>query len=81
MWNLVVAFISLPFASLKWLFGKLGGAAKPQEPIAGQVQAPVAQQGTPIPVIFGSPTIKAQNVVWYGDTGSVAVKAKAGKKG
>jgi hypothetical protein len=54
---------------------------KTQDPTVGQVTAPVAQLGMPIPVIFGTCDIKAQNVVWYGDTGVTAVKAKSGKKG
>jgi hypothetical protein len=58
-----------------------GKGAKTEDPTVGRVTAPVAQLGMPIPVIFGTCDIKAQNVVWYGDIGVTAVKAKSGKKG
>lgn len=39
----------------------------PQAPPVGQEQAPTAQEGTPIPVVFGEVLVKNSNVVWYGD--------------
>jgi hypothetical protein len=59
-----------------------GKGAKTQEPVVGQVQAPIAEQGQQVPWIFGSPKkISAQSIVWYGDTGATPVKSKSGKKG
>lgn len=31
------------------------------------VQAPTAEQGRAIPVVFGTCLIKSSNIVWYGD--------------
>lgn len=31
------------------------------------VNAPTADQGRPIPVVFGTCLIKSPNIVWYGD--------------
>lgn len=58
-------------------------APKPQtSPPAGlgDIQAPTAEEGREIPVLFGTKDVKGPNVVWYGDFQSKAVKAKGGKK-
>jgi len=44
------------------------------------IQAPTASQGRSIPVLFGTRLIKNENVVWYGDLKTKAVKKKGGKK-
>ncbi|ABI59703.1 hypothetical protein [Nitrosomonas eutropha] len=51
-----------------------------QSPTAGQVEAPTAEEGRAIPVLFGTRDIKQANVVWYGDLKTVAIKKKGGKK-
>lgn len=56
---------------------------KPQsQPPAGlgDIQAPTAEEGREIPVLFGTRDIKGPNVVWYGDLRSVAIRKKGGKK-
>lgn len=56
---------------------------KPQsQPPAGlgEIQAPVAEEGIEIPVLFGTRDLKGPNVVWYGDLKTVAIKSKGGKK-
>lgn len=40
---------------------------------------PTAEPGRPIPVIFGTYTIKSPNIVWYGDLASSPVKTSGGK--
>lgn len=44
------------------------------------IDAPIAEVGTEIPVLFGTREISAPNVVWYGDLRTVAIKKKGGKK-
>ena len=39
-----------------------------------------ASAGGVIPVLFGSREIKGQNIVWYGDIKTQAIKKKGGKK-
>jgi hypothetical protein len=52
-----------------------------QSPItAGQLQAPVAEDGKEIPVLFGTRDIRGPNIVWYGDVSTVPIKSKGGKK-
>lgn len=46
----------------------------------GTVEAPTAEEGRDIPVLFGTREIKSANVVWYGDVRTVAIKKKGGKK-
>lgn len=41
---------------------------------------PVAEEGRPVPVIFGTVTVTGPNVLWYGDLGSKAITKKGGKK-
>ncbi len=46
----------------------------------GDIQAPTAEEGREIPVLFGTRDIKGPNVVWYGDLRIVAIRKKGGKK-
>ncbi len=38
------------------------------------IQAPTAEEGRPIAVLFGTKKIKGPNVVWYGDIKTQAIK-------
>ena len=40
---------------------------------------PMVNQGSSIPVIFGTFLIKSANVVWYGDLKTTKVRTNAGK--
>jgi hypothetical protein len=63
-----------------WLFSLLIGIAvtvvayllmpKPKAPPPPAVQDmdnPTAEAGRPIPVVFGTLTVKGTNILWYGD--------------
>lgn len=55
---------------------------KPVAPEAARLDdfdAPTAEEGTPIPVIFGTVWVGVPNVIWYGDLATSAIKKKAGK--
>lgn len=45
----------------------------------GDLQAPIAEEGRPIPVVFGTVLLRAPNVVWYGDLTTEPVKFSGGK--
>lgn len=50
-------------------------------PKAGTVEAgATASAGGEIPVLFGSREITGQNIVWWGDTKTKAIKKSGGKK-
>lgn len=56
---------------------------KPEtRPPAGldEIQAPTAEVGREIPVLFGTRKMDGPNVVWYGDLRTVPIKSKGGKK-
>lgn len=46
----------------------------------GEIEAPIAEEGVEIPVLFGTRDLTGPNVVWYGDLKTVAIKSKGGKK-
>jgi hypothetical protein len=43
----------------------------PKPPAVAQGEAPTASAGKPVPVVFGTVTIKEVNILWYGDKGQV----------
>lgn len=46
----------------------------------GEVEAPTAEEGREIPVLFGTRYINGPNVVWYGDIRAQPIRKKGGKK-
>lgn len=74
-WYIVVFVVALVVA--------YAAAPKPQsQPPAGlgDINAPTAEDGREIPVLFGTRELKGPNVVWFGHLRTVAVKKKGGKK-
>lgn len=58
-------------------------APKPPKPKPAALEdfdIPVAEQGRPVPVVFGTVQITGPNVMWYGDLRTTAIKEKDGKK-
>ena len=58
-------------------------APKPPKPQAAELKdfdAPTAEEGRPVPVVFGTVLVKSANVVWYGDLRTTPIKSKGGKK-
>ena len=56
---------------------------KPEvRPPAGldEVQAPTAEVGREIPVLFGRRILEGPNVVWFGDLRTTPVQKRGGKK-
>lgn len=57
-------------------------APKPIPPKPAAIQdfeIPTAEEGRPIPVVFGTVLIKGPNVVWWGDLRSRAIRTSSGK--
>jgi hypothetical protein len=50
---------------------------KQQPPETTDLENPVAERGKPIPVVFGTLTVKGLNVLWYGDKQYVKYKVNA----
>lgn len=57
---------------------------KPPKPPPPEVQQlsdiPVAEQGTAIPVLFGTMEVKGPNVTWYGDVSLGRIRSDGGGK-
>lgn len=51
----------------------------PKPPGLEDIEAPTADEGRPIPVLFGTRRIKGPNVIWYGDLSIVPIRKKGGK--
>ena len=52
-------------------------SAKP--PSLSDFDFPTAEEGRPIPVVFGRVQVTGPNVVWYGDISYKSVKTSSGK--
>jgi hypothetical protein len=58
-------------------------APKPTVPKPAQLSdfdVPTAEEGRPIPVVFGTVKVTGANVLWYGDLKTYAIRTKGGKK-
>jgi hypothetical protein len=76
MWVQVVLFIVS--AVLSYLL-----APKPPQPKPASLSdfdIPTADEGRPIPVVFGTVTVTGPNVVWYGDLRVTPIQKSGGKK-
>lgn len=54
-------------------------APKASPPEFDEPEVPTAEEGSPIPVVYGTHIVKSSNVVWYGDLAYAPVKTKGGK--
>ncbi|MBN2691996.1 MAG: hypothetical protein JXR43_09130 [Burkholderiaceae bacterium] len=53
---------------------------EPKPASLDDVDAPTAEEGRPIPVLFGSVLITGPNVVWYGDLAFDPIRRSGGSK-
>lgn len=53
---------------------------KPTPPQAGKLDFPSAQEGDPIPVVFGTVVLKQPNVLWFGHLFTTPIYPQGGKK-
>ena len=75
MWNLILLVASY------FLYATL--TPKPPAPRPAELtdfDAPTADEGRPIPVVFGAVLLTGPNVVWYGDLVTEPIKSSGGKK-
>lgn len=50
----------------------------PKPPAAKDMENPTAEAGRPIPVVFGTITVKGGNLLWFGEKQLVERKVKTG---
>lgn len=63
---LIPLLISLAISAASYLITPKPKAPKP--PAVQQADAPTADAGKPIPVIFGTITVTELNVLWFGES-------------
>jgi predicted phage tail protein len=78
-WLLVVV-AAVVAVGINLLLAPKAKAQKPSE--TTDMDNPTAEAGRPIPVVFGTITVKGLNVLWYGDkyTKTKKVSSGGGKK-
>ena len=62
---IVQILVSIALSFLAYLLAPKPKQAKPAA--ATEMENPTADAGRPIPVVFGTITIKAPNFLWYGE--------------
>jgi len=67
--------ISLAISIISYMIMPKPKAPKPEA--AKDLEDPTAEAGRPIPVVFGTITVKGLNVLWFGDKGKRTYKVKA----
>lgn len=67
--------ISLAISIISYLIMPKPKAPKPEA--AKDLEDPTAEAGRPIPVVFGTITVKGLNVLWFGDKSKRTYKVKA----
>ena len=68
-WLVILAISSIVLSVASTVLSMLM-QPRPLPPIAASLsdfQVPTAEEGRPVPVIFGTVLIKGANVIWYGD--------------
>lgn len=81
VWNFIAQLVlGLVLSAISYA---LSSRSKAEQPLAAGLDdfsLPTAEEGRPIPVIFGTVLITGPNVVWAGDLKVDPIKKKGGKK-
>lgn len=75
-WDTVIyVVISIVISLIAYAFAPKPKMPKPQA--ASEMENPTADAGRPIPVVFGTLTIKGPNFLWYGEKNVRTFKVKS----
>ncbi len=81
-WNFIAQLvIGLVLSAISYALAPKQKFDKPQAAGLDEFDIPTAEEGRPIPVIFGTVLITGPNVVWAGDLRVDPIKKNGGKKG
>ena len=78
MWDLVVQWVVT--AVLAYALSPKPTHTTPTPATINEFEAPTAEDGREIPVLFGTREVQGPNVVWYGDLRTEEIIARQGKK-
>lgn len=76
-------WIGLVVSLLVAAFVAIALAPKPVQPKPAALEdfeVPTAEQGRPVPVVFGTVTVRGPNMLWYGDLKAEPIYSEGGKK-
>jgi hypothetical protein len=76
LWLIIAVLADIAFTALQMLLSRHGEGQKPSA--LGEFDAPTAEEGRCLPVIFGTVLLKAPNVTSYGDLSSIPLKKGGG---
>jgi hypothetical protein len=76
MWAMIAIWVATTI--LSYVLRPKPPSTKP--PGINSMNVPTAEEGREIPVLFGTRDIASQNIVWYGDVKTKAIRSKGGKK-
>jgi hypothetical protein len=81
MWSFVFQIVaSLALTALSYALAPRPKTASPRAAGLDDLTLPTAEEGRPIPVVFGTVLLRAPNVVWAGDLKVTPIRKKGGKK-
>ena len=81
VWNFIAQLVlGLVLSAISYALSPRPKVAKPKAAGLDDFSLPTAEEGRPIPVIFGTVLITGPNVVWAGDLRVDPIKKKGGKK-
>lgn len=75
MQTLIYLIVSIVISLIAYAFAPKPKMPKP--PAASAMENPTADAGRPIPVVFGTLTIKGPNFLWYGEKNVRTFKVKS----
>lgn len=76
MWWYVAIFV----VGLLVAYSQVPKAQNQKSAAFSDVQAPTAEEGREIPVLFGTMMIRNPNIVWYGNFSAAPVEGSSGSK-
>lgn len=75
MWNLIALVVTTLIS--------MALAPRPPQPkpaSLSDIDAPTAEEGRPVPVVFGTVLVRGVNVVWYGDLAVEPIQQRGRRK-
>jgi hypothetical protein len=81
VWNFVIQIVvSLALMAISYALSPRPKLEPPKAAGLDDFDLPTAEEGRPIPVVFGTVLLRGPNVVWAGDLKVEPIRKKGGKK-
>ena len=81
VWNFLVQIVaSLVLTAISYVLAPRPKTTPPKAAGLDDLTLPTAEEGRPIPVVFGTVLLRGANVVWAGDLKVDPIRKSGGKK-